>query len=183
MAMALPIIMAVGTAMSVMSSIQQGKAANASAKYNATINEQNSQLALEQSQRDVAQVDRANYLRKGAIIAAGGASGSTQSGSVLDILGDVGAQGELERQNVAYGGELASRGYKNTAALDRAQGKNALRSSYFKAGGELLMGGAQAYDMAGRVNQGGGDSKTGSADYFAPAPQNENVFGNPFKRT
>lgn len=183
MAAALPFILAAGATIGAISSIQQGKAAKSAGDYNATINEQNAQLATEQSQRDAVQVDRANYLRRGAIIAAGGASGTTQAGSVLDVLADAGAQGELEKQNVLYGGKLAARGYKNTAALDRAQGKNALRSSYFKAGSELLTGGALAADMAGRGR--GGDLGGGSSgsDYFGPTAQNENVFGNPFKRT
>jgi hypothetical protein len=150
MTAALPYIMGAGAVMSAISSIQQGKAAKSAGDYNAQINEQNSQLALEQSQRDAAQVGRANYLRRGALIAAGGASGTKQEGSVLDILADVGAQGELEKQNVLYGGQLASRGYLNTASLDRAQGKNARTSSYYKAGSELLTGGAMAGEMYGR---------------------------------
>jgi hypothetical protein len=65
-------------------------------------------------------------------------------GSVLDVLGDTAAQGELEKQNILYQGEQRARGFNNTAALDTFSGKQAQRSSYMKAGSELLSGGANA---------------------------------------
>src|SRR5258705_343690 len=79
-------------------------------------------------------------LRTGAVTAAAGASGGKQQGSVLDVLGDVGAQNEIQRQDIIYRGALAERGYNNSATLEDVSGQQAERSSYLQAGSELLQG-------------------------------------------
>lgn len=147
MAMILPVLSVIGTVVSVIGAIQQGKAAKKAADYNATINLQNAQIARDNAQQQALQQDRQARLRIGAINAGQGKSGGTSEGSVLDVIGDVAGQNELERQNILYGGELTARGYTNTATLDTAQGKQAQQSSYYKAGGELLTGGASTYNQ------------------------------------
>jgi hypothetical protein len=72
------------------------------------------------------------------------------SGSVLDVLGDVAAQGELERQSILYQGEINARGQMNTAALDRQIASSARTGGYLKAGSELLAGGAKYYERGSR---------------------------------
>jgi hypothetical protein len=145
MAPAIPYIMAASAAVSAIGAIQQGKAQKAAADYNATINIQNAQIARADAAAMAQQQDRENYLRLGAIRAAQGKSGGVANeGSVLDVLGDTAAQGELEKQNILYQGEQRARGFTNTAALDTFSGKQAQRSSYMKAGSELLSGGANA---------------------------------------
>lgn len=137
------------SAVSAIGAIQQGQAAKASANYNAAIADQNAQLSRQQAQANATQQARENYLRMGAIRAAQGHSGGEGgSGSVLDVIGDVAMQGELQKQNILYQGELQARGYGNTAALDRSQGKNAVTSSYFAAGSALLQGGANYYKIS-----------------------------------
>ena len=146
---AAPIVIAVITAASAAvaaySAIQQGKAADAAGEYNKTVNDQNAQIARTDALAQADQVRRENYLRLGAIKAAQGKSGGTMEGSVLDVLGDAAAQGELERQNVIYQGEQRARGFINTGNLEEFKGNNARSASYFKAGSELLSGGAGAY--------------------------------------
>ena len=145
----IPILGAIGTVFSVISAISQGQNAKRAADYNATINAQNAQIAQQNAADQARQQQRETYMRLGAIRANQGKSGGTgDSGSVLDVLGDVAAQGELERQDIIYRGQLAARGYNNTAALDTASGENAVTSSYMKAGSELL-GGAVDYYSGG----------------------------------
>lgn len=154
MAMAIPFIMLAATAVSAISAVRQGQAAKAAADYNALINQQNAGIARSDAAAQAAQVDRENYLRLGSIRAAQGKSGGVAGeGSVLDVLGDVAAQGELEKQYALYQGEQRARGYGNTATLDTFSGRNAQTAGYLKAGTELLSGGAGAYTTSQRLKQ------------------------------
>lgn len=146
MAAAVPFIMVAAAAVSAYSAVQQGKAAKAADIYNATINKQNADLSREEAQAQARQADREMYLRLGAIRAVQGKSGGVANeGSVLDVIGDVAAQSELQKQNIIYEGELKARGFNNTATLDTFSGKTAQTNSYYKAGSELLGGASNAY--------------------------------------
>lgn len=141
-----------GAGMSAISAIQQGKAAKAAANFNAHIQRQNAEIAREQTKAQVAQHDREQVLRMGAVRASQGKSGgAANEGSVLDILADTAAQGEIQRQDIIYRGALAERGHNNTAALDVFSGKNAERQGYLQAGSELLSGGAKAMGTMNRT--------------------------------
>lgn len=156
MAAALPFIMAASAAVSAISALQQGSAAKSAAQFNAQVADQNAQLSRQNAEDQVVQQQRETYMRIGAIRAAQGASGGAGSGSVLDVIGDVAAQSELEKQQIRYRGELAARGYANTSALDTYSGKTAQSGSYFKAGSELLSGGAKAYKAYDALAPSGG---------------------------
>lgn len=150
-----PYIVAASAVVSAVSAIRQGNAAEAAANFNANVQEQNAAASRAQARQQAQQIDRENYLRLGAIRAAQGKSGGEAGqGSVLDVLGDVAAQGELDKQNAIYSGEMAARGYTNTANLDRESGSTASTNGYFKAGTELLSGGASAYTSYNRLNRG-----------------------------
>lgn len=154
MAVAIPFIIAASAAVSAYGAIRQGQAAKAAGVYNATVNEQNAQISRQEAKDLSRQQDRENYLRLGAVRAnQGKAGGAAGEGSVLDVLADVAGQGELEKQNILYRGELKARGYTNTAALDAFGGKNAQTASYLKAGGELLGGGADTYTSYKKLNR------------------------------
>jgi len=153
MAVAIPYMMAASAGIAAIGAIQQGKAAQAAAAFNAQVQTQNAEIARADARMEAAQVERENYLRLGAIRAAQGASGGTGAGSVLDVLADTARQGELERQNVIYRGELAARGYTNTAALERAQGQQAKRAATLRAGTELLSGGSSAFFAQRALNR------------------------------
>lgn len=150
----IPYIVAASAVVSAVSSIQQGKAAKAASDYNATISMQNAEISRSNARAEAGQISRENYLRLGAIRAAAGRNGGVSGeGSVLDVLGDVAAQGELEKQQALYQGDLAARGYTNTATLDRFSGKNAQRAGYMKAGTDLLGGAANTYTSYNRLNR------------------------------
>lgn len=148
MAAAIPFMMIAGAVMSAMSSMSQASAAKDAADRNAVIQTQNAGIATQNAADQNVQNQRDNYMRLGAIRANAGKNGGTgDSGNVLDILGDVGAQGELEKQYTTYQGQLQARGYTNTSSLDTAQGQNAQTSGYLKAGTELFKG-ASSYANA-----------------------------------
>ena len=132
-------------AVAAVGAIQQGQAAKAAANYNAQIADQNAAIARQQTELRDQQQARENYLRLGAIRAAAGANGNTNAGSVLDVVADVAMQGELQRQQIRYGGKLQERDFGNTAALDRTAGKQAVTNSMYQAGSDLLGGASQAY--------------------------------------
>ena len=141
----LPIMQAAGTALSVFGQLQGGKASKEAAEFNEKVNRQNAELALVEARDNARIIDRQNYLLRGSIVAAQGASGGTQSGSVLDVIADAAAQGELEKQLVLYRGRLKARGYTNTADLDQMSGDAAQTGSYLRAGAELLGGAVNTY--------------------------------------
>ncbi len=154
MAVAIPFLMIAGAAMSAIGAIQQGKAAKAAADFNVKVGEQNAAISRQNAADQARQQERETYMRLGAVRAAQGASGGAAGeGSVLDVIGDVAAQGELEKQQIIYRGELAARGYQNTATLDAFSGETAQKSSYWKAGAELLSGASKAYSSYGSLNR------------------------------
>ena len=141
----LPIMQAAGTALSVFGQLKEGKSKKQAAEFNEKVNLQNAELALTEARDNARLVDRQNYLLRGSIVAAAGASGGTQGGSVLDVIADAAAQGELEKQMIIYRGQLKARGYLNTAQLDEYGGEVAQTGSYLRAGAELLGGAVNTY--------------------------------------
>lgn len=157
MAAAIPYVLAASAVVSAVSAIRQGNAAEAAANFNAQIAEQNAVAARQQSAAQAKQIERENYMRLGSIRAAQGKSGGASGeGSVLDVLAYSAAQGELDKQNAVYGGEMSARGYTNTASLDRYRGDTALTAGYMKAGTELLSGASSAYTSYNRITRGVG---------------------------
>lgn len=151
----IPYATAISAGVSALSSIRQGRAAEAAGNYNAQINEQNAQFAYEEAQELARIQDRETYLRLGAIRAAHGASGGVANeGSVYDVLADTAAESERERQFVFRSGEMKARGFLSTASLDRMEGRAARQASYFQAGSELLSGTANALYQRDRLRRG-----------------------------
>lgn len=152
MAQAVPFLMMAGSTISAVGALRQGQASRDASNYNAAIMQQNAVIARQEAADLARQFDRETIQRMGAIRAAQGhAGGDAGAGSVLDVLGDVAAQSELEKQNILYRGELKARGYTNTADLDRMAGANAVRSSRYQAGAELLSGAGNAYFARSRM--------------------------------
>ena len=148
MAAVLPFIQVAGAVMSAVGALQQGSASRQAGDYNAQIATQNAAIARQNAADKARQADRETYLRLGSIRAnQGHAGGAAGEGSVLDVIGDVAAQSELERQQIVYQGELQARGFENTATLESYSGKTKQTSGYWKAGAELL-GGAYNYTNA-----------------------------------
>jgi len=65
----------------------------------------------------------------------------------VDVLGDMAAQGELQRQQTLQEGGLHTRAALNTAASERMSGANAAQTGTYQAGASLLSGAASSYSQ------------------------------------
>jgi hypothetical protein len=137
-------MMVVAAAVSAYSAYSQGQAAKKAGEFNAKVAQQNAEISRAQAAAQAQQTQRETFLRLGAIRAAQGASGGTMEGSALDVLGDVATQGELQRQQDIYRGEMQARGYNNTASLDLMRAKSAGQQGTLSAVGSLAQGAAGA---------------------------------------
>jgi hypothetical protein len=113
------------------------------------------------SQRAAAEQRRsARYVqsRVQALAAASGA-GATDP-SVVDLIGDIGGEGEYGALSALYEGESAARGAEFGAKVARKQGSAIATSSYLKAGSTLLAGAGSWYDKYGGQGAPGGVRKS-----------------------
>lgn len=119
------VLSAVSTVAGVVGQIQQSRAAESSARYNAALAEQNRRIALQQAKADERTQRRSALRRAGSARAAAGASGLTLEGSALDILEDNAVEEELSALNIRYQGQLRARGFGTEASLERSRAANA----------------------------------------------------------
>lgn len=142
----IPYLAYAAAAVSAYSAIRQGQAGKATASYNAAIQEQNAARAKQQAGIQAEQSQRETYLRLGTIKANAAKNGGTSDqGSVLDVLGDSAAQGELQRQSIIRAGDYRAQDSTNTALLDTYQGQNAETAGYTSAASSLIGAGSTAY--------------------------------------
>jgi hypothetical protein len=131
-----------GGILSAFGSFYQGIAAGAAADYNAGMYRQNAAIVRQQAVFSAQQQARENYLRLGEMRANIGASGArggdAGAGSFLDVLADTAAQGELEKQQILYAGEVKAHNLEMGAALEEYKGKTARIGGYLSAGADLL---------------------------------------------
>lgn len=155
MAVAIPFMMYAAAGIAAVGAVKQGQAAQAAATFNAMAAEADASQARSDALAQSMQTQRENVLRLGSMRASAGAGGGTMEGSVLDVLADTAAQGELQRQWVLYQGEARARGYRTTATLDRMQGKAAADAGLMRAGTELFSGGVGGMQAQGRLRRTG----------------------------
>lgn len=146
---------AIGTGVSVMGAMQQGKAAQAQAKYQAAVSENNAATARMQAadalergkieeQQHRTKVTRLLGEQRANIAASGFELGDMTS---QDIFGDTAALGELDALNIrnnakreAWGYEVQAGNFNADASLSRMSGRNSRTASMWQAGGDLLSG-------------------------------------------
>ena len=121
---AMSIVSAVGTGLSVISSIQSGKAEAKAAQYNADTARAEAQ-SRETAQRTAAQ------RQLGSIRAGVSKSGATMAGTPLAVLSESAANAEIDALNTRYSGQ-------REASLYEARGRNAKTAGYLRAGTSLL---------------------------------------------
>ena len=129
-------------AATVISAGVQAANAKASGNYNAAVADRNAGIARAQAVADADAQSRHARRVIGAARAGYGASGITDEGSPLDVLGMSAANAELDRQNILYRGELKALGYGDTAGLERMRADNADLEAFGKAGSAILLGAA-----------------------------------------
>jgi len=163
--MALPVIALAATigstALGVVGSIQQGKAANAAAKYNAQVARNNAQVQEWQA-KDAEARGRTKELqhrqqvsqligRQRAVMAGNGVD--VNLGSAVDLQADTASQGEFDaltiRSNAereAYAARVGASNYTAEAGLQIGQGKAAKQAGFMGAGTTLLSGAGSVAD-------------------------------------
>lgn len=170
------------TGMGVMGSIQQGKARQAQAEYQADVARQNQQLADQQASAQRKE-GYDNMIAKrqetakliGRQRAAAGASGATVDvGSSLDLQADTAAQGEIDALNIynqasdkAYGTQLQGWNYGQQAAGYDAQADAAGSSIWSDAAGTALGGIAQIGSTWGKYQS---QNSNGSSGKYLVVP-------------
>lgn len=143
----------ISTVISGLGSIAQGNAAADSAKYNAQVQSNNAQIALQNAtlagQKGAANAaieQQKTRATVGAIKAAQAANGiDLSSGSAVDVRSSAAELGQLNaitvRSNAAreaYGYQTQSSSHMAQSQLDRQEAKYDAASGYLEAGGTLL---------------------------------------------
>jgi len=138
-----------GTAMSVAGAMSAASAQKDAAKFNEAVAENNAILSRQNAASEVERQRRLTQKRLGSIRASTGASGFTQEGTPLDILGDVAMESELYSQMAYYEGEVKASGYESTAELNRNRARTVQRQGYMQAGTALLYGASAMAKLGG----------------------------------
>lgn len=145
MAVAIPMIMLAGAAVSAMGAVSQANAAKAAAGYTAQLRERDATVALDQSQQDAARVQRQGAQAQGSLLAGYGASGvATDQGSPMDVLQMSASQAKLDEETIRYKGRLRATGYGDEATLSRTSGETAQRQGTLNATSYLVGGAGRA---------------------------------------
>jgi hypothetical protein len=151
-------IATIGAGVSAYGMIQQGKAQQREANYNAAVQENNAISAgyasIQEQQSASREVDAFRENRDRVFASnrtAAAASGLTLSGSVLDVMGDTSLQAEKDISMAYYRGSVNSQNSMNQASnlrsqavMTRSAGANAKRGAYFQAAGTLISSAASA---------------------------------------
>jgi hypothetical protein len=130
----------IGTGVAVYSHVQQGKAAEATGKFNAKLaaNESLRKEALARENiRRTREMNRRYLSTQKAQLAA---SGITLKGTPLAVLGNVASSLELEALDLAFNADQESRKLKSQAAMFKFEGAQTKKASNIQAGASLLSG-------------------------------------------
>lgn len=153
----------VGTVVSTMGALQQGKAADAAAKSQAMQLEarakQQEAVAQQKAIEERRQADIVSS-RARSLIAAGG--GDTTDVGSQDVLSGIAGEGEYRSLLQLYEGKEAANASIFEANVKRAEGKAAKKSSKFAAASNLFSGSSSIYDK-----------------YSTMTPKTD-VWGNPY---
>lgn len=138
-----------GSAIGSVGDLYTGNAQATALQTQATQNQRNAQLALEQGQYDSMRVGMQVAQKVGAIHANYGASGvESTSGSVLDVLNASAINGEMDTQNILKGAQVKAINFENEASMENLGAQNAKTASYFNALSSLTMGSGKAFGQA-----------------------------------
>ena len=135
-----------GTAVSAIGAMNQGKAAQQAANFNAQVAQNNAIAARQAAAENARREARAGRIRTGALRARSNLDAS------MDLLEDSVMEEELNVNSILHAGELEALGLETSASLSRAQGAAARQAGNAKAFGSLLSGAGKA---AGSLPSGG----------------------------
>lgn len=135
-------------AVSAVGSVVEGVQANQTAKANAKIDEANAHQTGALGAQQEAAIRRDNRRQVGEAIAAFGGNGITMSGSAKDYTLAQQVELEMKALDARYQSSEQARAYRNSAKMERFQGKQAMTAGIIGAASKLLSAGGQY--MAGR---------------------------------
>ena len=142
---------AIGTGVAVYSAVQQGKAAEAEAKFQEDVANNAAITAQQEAAFEARQISRRNKLVLGKQRAAAAKSGVLISGSVTDVIEDSTVQGELDRLAALYSGEARSTAFKSQAELSRFAAANISTNTLLTSIGTGLQGASQVASAGSRI--------------------------------
>jgi len=156
MAAAVPIMMAVGTGVSIFGQVQQGRAARAEAEteaawqeYNARLAEQEAKVRDQQANVQTADAQKEARQLKARQRAQIAASGMAMSGSPLLVMNETAANLERSILEVSRRGAVEAQQLRSQAGMSlfqaetaKLRGRNAQKAAYIGALGSGLSGAA-----------------------------------------
>ena len=160
-------IMMVATAVTAVGSIASGNAAAAqqesaanAANYNAQVNENNAQTALQSANANEEAQRRKSAQQLGQQRAGLAENGiGLDSGTATDLTEQSAMNAEMDALNIRYQGKTQAQAYKSGAALDRMQASQAMSnasaartSGYLTAGASALSGYGRYSGQSARLN-------------------------------
>lgn len=151
-----------GAAVSAVSAIQQGRAAEELAEFETDQARLEAQRARAQASADE-QAQRARARRFFATQQAAAAkSGLAPVGSPLEVFAESAAEAEIDALSIRAAGSVESARLLRQGEIRRFEGRQARRASFFRAGATLLGGAARAASAAdsGGLFAGGGGEAT-----------------------
>lgn len=138
--MAATAIMAIGTAISSLAALQQGRYQQKVAQYNAQVLENQKTAIQQKAELDVQQHREAVKRLKGSQRVAYAASGVDFSGSAIDTLMDTERRSLLDEKIIKYNASQGITGTESEQALTLAAGEQAYQTGLINAGTSLLSG-------------------------------------------
>lgn len=135
------------TILSAVGSAQQGRAQQRAANYQAAQYEQQAGQERASAQRAAIEEHRKATLAQSRALAVSAASGAGASDpTVMNIMGDLGSEGEYRALSALYEGEERARGLQMGAQAKRYEGATAKQAGNMRAASTILSGGMSLYD-------------------------------------
>ena len=147
-AIAAQVLSAVGTGVSVISSMQQGKAGQQQANLQAELYNREATQKRQQSEADAELFRRRQSALQGSLRARVGGQGVTMEGTPLMVAEDLASEGELQRLRILHGGIADESRLRFQGDLSNFQGAAARRQGNLRAGSSLLKGAGQLFGQA-----------------------------------
>lgn len=141
LAAAAPYIAAAGTVVSAVAQQNAGKQAQMNADFEADQYEKQANEELAYSQREAEKAKReARYLQSRATAVAASSGGGATDPTVINLIGELEEEGELNRLTALYNGEQRANAARTGATITRQRGKAYARAAKTNSYATVLSG-------------------------------------------
>lgn len=148
------IMMAAGTGLSAYGQYQEGKQADATAKYNQQVKEREAEAEIQRARVESRRQAQEAARTMASLRAGLGSSGVvTTEGTPLQLIGEQTRQSELDNQMIGYNAQTGAQKKREEGKQIRYQGKVAKQASRIGAGATLLTGFSTAFSGVGGGNK------------------------------